>query len=105
MIMASVNFPKRVTLILLDIHVVFLLVLICHYNAINIPLVHSQAKNKNKMMNSHCRDVAVVSRCLLIERWSYQGNAHFCQKGKGKILITRAVAWSQTVNYDLPDRS
>ena len=49
-------------------------------NSINIPLVHSQPKNKNKMMNSHCRDVAVVSRSLLIERWSYQGNGHLSKR-------------------------
>ena len=81
MITISIIFPKGVTLILVD-HVVFLLVLICHYDPINIPLVHSQPKNKNKMMNSHCRDVAVVSRCLLKERWSYQGNGHFVKKNK-----------------------
>ena len=77
MIMVSVIFPKRVTLILVEhVALIFLLVI----TPINIPLVHSPPRNKNKMMNSHCRDVAVVSRSLLIERWSYKGNGHLSKR-------------------------
>lgn len=75
------------------------------YNPINIPLVHSQPKDKNKMMNSHCRGVAVISRiqCLLIERWSIKGMASFVKKDKRKsqIQCTCTAAWSQTVTVTM----